>query len=408
MVVAARGMAQILMRTPPARTATSACAAAAGWAAAPSLACPLRPRLRRWAAVCAVGSDGMGSNVSGQSRGPQRVVFLGTPAVAAGVLRALIDAEDVLGAKVVAAVTSPAKRQGRGKQLTATPVETMARERGIPHVLTPASARDPEFLDAIRALNPDVCVTAAYGYVLPEEFLGTPRLGTLNIHPSLLPLWRGAAPVQRTLEAGDPLTGVSVAYTVYAMDAGPIAAQVEHAPGKDITSGELLEHLFGLGTNVLIMDVLPRVFSGALTQEAAIPQDDNKATKAKKLSKEEGVLDFASSEAIVLHNRVRAFAGWPGTVATFDIGGDLVIVRVTQTRTVAPNVESVVREPGSVTLTKQGVFVACEGGTVLELVTVQPPNKKAVNASDWMHGMQGKSVKAVTTVPAAAQSAPPR
>lgn len=335
------------------------------------------------------------------------MVFLGTPSVAAGVLSALIDAEGVLGAKVVAAVTSPAKRQGRGKILTATPVEVLARDRYIPHVLTPVNARDPVFLESVRSLNPDLCVTAAYGHVLPEEFLEMPRLGTLNIHPSLLPSWRGAAPVQRSIEAGDPVTGVSVAYTVYAMDAGPIAAQVEYAPGDDEMSEELLKHLFTVGTDALISDVLPRVFSGTLTQASAVLQDEAKATKAKKLRKEEGFVNFASCEAAALHNKVRAFAGWPGTSATFDIGGESFIVKIMKTRKVVSKVEGLSLEPGSVTLSKQGVFVTCGEGTVVELIAVQPPNKKVINASDWVRGMQGKTIKAVETTALAAPRATP-
>mmetsp|Transcript_31244 Transcript_31244/g.99647 ORF Transcript_31244/g.99647 Transcript_31244/m.99647 type:complete len:180 (+) Transcript_31244:152-691(+) len=150
-------------------------------------------------------------------------------------------------------------------------------------ILTPAKARDEDFLAALEALAPDLCVTAAYGNVLPQRFLDIPAHGTLNIHPSLLPLYRGASPVQRAVESGAAETGVSVAYTVRAMDAGPVLAQRTVAVGENITAPALLGELFALGTQMLI-DELPSVLSGG-GGARAVPQDAGGVTHAEKLSK---------------------------------------------------------------------------------------------------------------------------
>jgi methionyl-tRNA formyltransferase len=161
------------------------------------------------------------------SRAPKRVVFLGTPPVAARSLELLLAKSRSGGAdfEVAAVVSQPPSRSGRKMKLTPSPVASLAEAEGL-RLLTPPSAKDEGFLQELAALRPDLCVTAAYGCFLPQRFLDIPERGTLNIHPSLLPLYRGAAPVQRCLEAGDAVTGVSVAFTVLAMDSGPILRQV--------------------------------------------------------------------------------------------------------------------------------------------------------------------------------------
>lgn len=159
-----------------------------------------------------------------------------------------------------------------------------------------------EFLEALAALQPDLCVTAAYGNMLPQRFLDTPRHGTLNIHPSLLPRYRGAAPVNRALEAGDAATGVSLAFTVRACDAGPVLAQREVALAGDEQAPELLCALFEAGT-ALLVDALPAVWAGEAGR-AAVAQDEAAATHAAKMRKEDAWLDFARPAA-ALHNQVR-------------------------------------------------------------------------------------------------------
>ena len=167
------------------------------------------------------------SDGSGQGADRKKVVFLGTPDVAALSLELLLEASRRgIGGEfdVVRAVSNPPARTGRKKVLQPSPVQALAESAGVP-VMTPAAARDDEFLAELESLEPDLCITAAYGQFLPQRFLDIPKLGTLNIHPSLLPRYRGASPVQRCLEAGEPETGVTVAFTVLKMDAGPVVRQ---------------------------------------------------------------------------------------------------------------------------------------------------------------------------------------
>eukprot|EP00171_Calliarthron_tuberculosum_P014691 IDg14691t1 len=241
--------------------------------------------------------------------------FLGTPPEAAASLGALILGAPGADAEVVAVVTRPPVRVGRSRTLQQSAVHKAAEELGIARVLTPARARDESFLETLEDLRPDLCVTVAYGCILPQRFLDTPRFGTLNIHPSLLPHFRGAAPVQRALEAGIDETGVTVAWTVLALDAGPVLVQRLVRPEPDEAAPELLARLLALGTDALL-ETLPAVWDRSAF---ATLQDDALATHAPKLSKDEARLTFVENARIV-HNKVRAFTAWPGTWADFDVG----------------------------------------------------------------------------------------
>jgi len=310
-----------------------------------------------------------------------RILFLGTPDVAADVLDALLRASTEPGAdfRVVGVVTQPGKPRGRGNRAVPlpSPVEAAAaaaRRRyeeaggpasGLPPppvVLTPPNARDAAFYEALAALGAgeetagaaaaaaadggaeadgraataateaaatptegpgggrggiDLAVTAAYGHILPQRFLDLPRHGTLNIHPSLLPKYRGAAPVPRAVEAGDAdAAAVSLAFTVLRCDAGPVLACRRAAPpGTDEPAPELLARLFAEGAR-LLLEHLPVVWAGGAAA-AATPQDERAATHAPKMRKEEGELAFGALGSRALHNRVRAFSGWPGTSGSF-------------------------------------------------------------------------------------------
>ncbi|GFH07159.1 uncharacterized protein HaLaN_01920 [Haematococcus lacustris] len=167
----------------------------------------------------------------------------------------------------------------------------------------------------MSSLEPDLCVTAAYGNMLPQRFLDLPRLGTLNIHPSLLPKFRGAAPVQRAVLAGVSETGVSLAYTVLRCDAGPVLAQEQVAVDPEVQAPELLADLFRRGA-LLLLKSLPAVWDGSAQPWQ---QKEEETTHAAKLSKEDSPLDFFTCPAAELHNRVRALAGWPGTTARFSL-----------------------------------------------------------------------------------------
>lgn len=344
------------------------------------------------------------SSASAPGASPKRVVFLGTPAVAATSLQRIWDAALLSRSAappaaapfdVVAVVSQPPAPVGRKRVLTPAPVQALAESLGVQTVMTPASAKDPDFLTSLAELDPDLCITAAYGNFLPQTFLDIPRRGTLNIHPSLLPHFRGAAPVPRALEAGVSETGVSVAFTALKMDSGPILAQKRMPLDGTEQAPELLRTLFDIGSDALI-EALPSVFAGTAF-EAAVPQDDSAATDADKLSKDEARLAFVECAAIV-HNKVRAFAGWPGT------WGDFVVTDKTSGKEEAVRLKviksRVLRAEGGmclgvhdVTLTKDGYLkIICDDGSVLGVASVQPPGKKVMSAVAFWNGLRGKSL----------------
>eukprot|EP00873_Tetraselmis_striata_P034684 jgi/Tetstr1/454948/TSEL_041809.t1 len=337
--------------------------------------------------------------------GKRRLVFLGTPQIAANVLQALLDAAAQPGAtfEVAAVVTQPGRPTGRKRVVKPSPVEALAREAGLPEerLLTPASARDEDFLEALEAMAPELCVTAAYGNFLPTRFLAIPTFGTLNIHPSLLPAFRGAAPVQRALESGVTTTGVSVAFTVLQMDAGPVLAQEVVELDPNVKAPQLLEELFGLGAALLLRH-LDRVWSGEAA-EAAAEQDPAGIIHTEKLSKEEALLDF-SQPALVLHNKVRGFAGWPGTEAmlqTIDGDGkrDEMKVKVITTRVGSGPAPA---DPEELEFRDDAMLVACGDGSVLEVLEVQLPGKKVMDAKSFQNGLKAGKKRLLTAPSTAA------
>jgi len=342
--------------------------------------------------------------VGGRERA--RLVFLGTPEVAAGVLGVLLDASQAPGCpfQLAAVVSQPGKPRGRGRQgePAPSPVTALALAWGVPPaaVLTPPTARDPAFLAALRALRPDLCVTAAYGHYLPGTFLETPRLGTLNLHPSLLPRWRGAAPVQRTLQAGDSETGVTLAYTVQKMDSGPVVA-VERIPvAPDVTHSQLLGDLFARGAQLLLRE-LPGVLEGGGAARAR-EQGEDGVSEAPKVRPEEGTLTWHNS-ALELHNRVRAFEGWPGTRCVLCVDGEEPqTVKVLSARVGAPaRVEdSGVDSQLDVTLVRvvnDALRVTCQDGSVLELTRLQKEGGKPLAAAAFAAGLRGRALRREAT-----------
>lgn len=233
------------------------------------------------------------------------LVFLGSPQVAATVLDALFNASKAPNSlfEVAAIVTQPPARRDRGKKLMPSPVAEFALDTGFPSdlIFTPERAGEDTFLSNLRALQPELCITAAYGNILPTKFLNIPPMGTVNIHPSLLPLYRGAAPVQRALQDGAKETGVSLAFTVRALDAGPVIANETLEVDDQIKAPDLLALLFLEGSKLLIHE-LPSILDGSARLKAQ-PQDDSKVTLAPKISVEESWLSF-DQEASVLHNKV--------------------------------------------------------------------------------------------------------
>jgi len=278
-------------------------------------------------------------------------------------------------------------------KLTPSPVHALAEAEGIP-LLTPPNAKDEEFLSTLAELEPDLCITAAYGCFLPQRFLDLPKHGTLNIHPSLLPLYRGAAPVQRCLEAGDAVTGVTVAFTVLAMDSGPVLRQVERPLTGDETATEMLEELFEVGSEQLLQ-ALPSVWDGSCA-DTMTQQDDSKATKAAKVKKEEAEVHLDLLSAQTIHNRARALHGWPGVWTSLSLGDGKPPVRAKLQRTTLPaQPTGGFAEPVSrvVTLKGKAVHLTCADGSLLEVRQLTLPGKKPCDAKSFWNGLNGREAR---------------
>ncbi|KAI6691127.1 hypothetical protein NL676_027955 [Syzygium grande] len=352
-----------------------------------------------WRQSTAVSPSTSSSSSYAPTAKKKPLVFLGSPKVSAIVLDALFKASSSPGSpfEVAAIVTQPPARRDRGKRILPSPVAQYALDRGFSPelILTPERAGEDSFLYTLRALNPDICITAAYGNILPSKFLKIPPLGTVNIHPSLLPLYRGAAPVQRAIQDGVQETGVSLAFTVRALDAGPVIASKRREVDDRIKAPDLLDLLFSEGSKLLIRE-LPSLLDGS-AQAKAKPQDETKATLAPKITPEESWLCF-NEEAVALHNKVRAFAGWPGTRAKFavmdkeNVQQNVLELKVITTR-VCSEIRSEVGEVDGVSCAKGALIVPCGGGTALEVLEVQLPGKKVVNAAAFWNGLRGQTLK---------------
>ena len=240
-----------------------------------------------------------------------RIVFMGTPEFSVPILQALVDA----GHDVVAAYSQPPRRAGRGKALTPSPVQARAEALGIA-VRTPVSLRDPEAQAEFVSFDTDVAVVAAYGLVLPRAVLEAPRLGCLNVHGSLLPRWRGAAPIQRAILAGDAETGVGIMQMEAGLDTGPVRLE-GRAPIDGKTAGVLTEELSAMGARLMV-EVL-----GDIAAYPPVPQPEDGITYAPKIDKAEARIDFSKS-AIEVERQIRAFNPVPG--AFFEIGAERIRV----------------------------------------------------------------------------------
>ncbi|GJA46350.1 methionyl-tRNA formyltransferase [Aeromonas caviae] len=297
-----------------------------------------------------------------------KLIFAGTPDFAARHLAALLSS----GHEVVAVYTQPDKPAGRGQKLTASPVKELALAHDLP-VYQPASLRNEAAQAELAALGADLMVVVAYGLILPKAVLDTPRLGCINVHGSLLPRWRGAAPIQRSIWAGDAETGVTIMQMDVGLDTGAMIRKVTCPIASDETSASLYDKLAGLGPQALV-DTLDAMAAG---NTAAEPQDDALANYAEKLSKEEARIDW-SMDAVAIERCIRAFNPWP--ISWFDVAGQTV--KVWQAEVVA-------QDHGQAAGTllkadKQGIEVATGQG-VLRLLTLQPPGKKAMSVSDLLN-----------------------
>ncbi|MBL8260124.1 MAG: methionyl-tRNA formyltransferase [Candidatus Competibacteraceae bacterium] len=301
------------------------------------------------------------------SAAASRVAFAGTPDFAVPSLRALLAS----GHEVVAAYTQPDRPAGRGRQLRPSPVKAAALAAGVA-VRQPASLRDPAVQAELAALKPDLLVVAAYGLILPPAVLAIPRWGCVNVHASLLPRWRGAAPIQRAILAGDAETGICLMRMEAGLDTGPVYARAACPIPRGTTGGELHDRLAALGARTL-QQALPALLEGAL---AAVPQDDRQASYAPKLEKAEAELDWSRS-ALELERQVLAFNPYP--VAQTRLGGQAL--RVWRARAEErPAAEA----PGSVLeASAQGLIVAAGSG-VLRLTELQLPGGKPLPAAAFL------------------------
>jgi methionyl-tRNA formyltransferase len=296
-----------------------------------------------------------------------RVVFMGSGSFAIPSLLALLDA----GHEVAAVVTQPDREKGRGRAVTPPPVKPVALARGLP-VLQPGRVKEPEAQAALRALAPDVQVVVAYGQILPTSVIEIPRLRTVNVHGSLLPRYRGAAPVQWAIVRGERETGVTTMLIDAGLDTGPtLLARAE--PIRDDDTADVLEaRLAQVGASVLV-ETLAGLQSGTLV---AVPQDHERATQAPIIRKEDGVVDW-TAPAVEIERRVRGFHPWPGTSTTI-AGRGLRILRA--------RVGGGDGAPGSVVaVDRDGIHVACGQGTLV-LQDVQPESKRPMAASAFALG----------------------
>jgi methionyl-tRNA formyltransferase len=247
---------------------------------------------------------------------PLAIVFFGTPAFAAPTLQALLHSRH----QVVGVVSQPDRRRGRGQKPGIAPVKELALGAGLP-VLQPERLKDPAFLDAFAALGADLGVVAAYGRIIPEVIINTPRLGLINVHGSLLPRYRGAAPISRAVMAGDPETGITIMRIVKALDAGAMFAKVVRPIPLEATSGEMERELAHVGAHLLV-EVVDSIAAGTAREEQ---QDDAQATYAPKITREESPIDWTRSAASI-HNQVRGLNPWPRASTLLD-GARLIVIR---------------------------------------------------------------------------------
>lgn len=300
---------------------------------------------------------------------PLRIVFMGTPDFAVPSLRALLDSPH----EVVAVVCQPDKPRGRGKVLSPPPVKMLALENGLP-VLQPSSVRTDEFFAALMGLAPDVLVVVAYGKILPVGILAVPRLGAINVHGSLLPKYRGAAPIQWAVINGDHETGITIMQMDAGMDTGDIICTIPTAIGAKETSGELFVRLAQLGGEAL-PGILDRLNAGLSSPQ---PQNHNLATMAPMLRKEMGHLDWCLP-AHRLHSLIRGLDPWPSAYG---------FINATRYRFFRPEVVSVPSdaEPGTLLRADgQGLLVAT-GENCLRIKEIQPEGKKRMEVSSCLRG----------------------
>lgn len=310
-----------------------------------------------------------------------RVVFAGTPDFSVPTLNALAESDAV---ELVGVYSQPDRPSGRGRKLTAGPVKQRALELELP-VFQPLSLRDEAAQAELASLNADLIVVVAYGLILPKVVLDMPTHGCVNVHASLLPRWRGAAPIQRAIEAGDTLTGVTIMQMDVGLDTGDMLLTLETAIEQDMTGGELHDVLAQQGYDGI------QQYLTALLKDDLKPtvQNDEAANYAHKMAKEESVIDW-SQDAATIYNRCRAFIPWPVCQTTFNED----TLRVWQARLSNTNEYPHGDETAGTVISanKKGIVVRCGDGRALTLLSVQLPGKKAMDAAAFCNGRDALGV----------------
>jgi len=287
---------------------------------------------------------------------PLSIVFCGTPEFAVPSLKALLERPQQLAVRLV--ITQPDQPVGRKQILTPPPVKVFAEAHRLP-LIQPENINDDATSSKLKATDFDLLATVAYGQIISPALLALPRLGAVNVHPSLLPRWRGASPIQHAILAGDSETGVTVQQMVQALDAGPVLAQESIALSPEETASHLSLILADRGAK-LLTDTLIKPF-------APVPQDETKVTLCRKLSRGDGEVNPAEMTAEEIHRRVRALTPWPGVTAPF--GGDRVKILKT----------SLVAEP-------EALEVPCKDGRPLYVLSLQTPGRKPMTGKAWLRG----------------------
>jgi len=298
-----------------------------------------------------------------------RVVFLGTPQFAVSTLDRLLASRHA----VVGVVTQPDRPSGRGQKTSPGPVKARALAAQLP-ILQPPTLKDPDAVAALAAFDADIGVVAAYGKILSERVINTPRLGMINVHASLLPRYRGAAPIHRAVIAGEKETGVTIMRVVKALDAGPMLATVRTPIGSETTSAEIEHTLSALGADLLVA-TLDRLADGPV---AEIPQDEQLATYAHRLEKHDGAIDWSASAAAI-HDRIRGLHPWPHAY-TFHAGTRVILRR---SRVDAGAADA----PGGTIVAATGDDLRIAAGTgVVAITEIQAEGKRPMTAREFLAG----------------------
>lgn len=323
-----------------------------------------------------------------------RIVFMGTPAFAAVSLKALLDWAPKNASEVVAVYCQPDRPAGRGHKLQIGPVKELAMAHNIP-VLQPRSLKDPAAIQELAAFKADIFAVAAYGLILPQAVLDLPPLGAINVHGSLLPEWRGAAPIQRAVMNGDIRTGVTIQKVVFKLDSGPILLQRAAAIGYEQTSGELHDELAELGGR-LLTEALERLRDG---RAICLEQDESRVSYAAKLEKADGLLDFSAS-ARAVHNRARAVTPWPGAqIHLARQGADAQLSEIKVLVEKGRVLEGDAPEglaPGSFLPLHDGVIPVVSASGLYGIERVKPAGGKSMDAAAFSNGyLKGYTVRAL-------------